>query len=97
MFLGLPDPHPDPLFRGTDPRIRICRSASGSVRRQDVTDPQHCSERQLFGSSSVPWYGMHLKQEFARHGIDAAHFFILNKLSFITASFVTHQIPVSTV
>jgi hypothetical protein len=23
MFLGLPDPHPDPLVRGTDPRIRI--------------------------------------------------------------------------
>jgi hypothetical protein len=23
MFLGLPDPHPDPLDRGTDPRIRI--------------------------------------------------------------------------
>ncbi len=23
MFLGLPDPHPDPLARGTDPRIRI--------------------------------------------------------------------------
>ncbi len=24
MFLGLPDPHPDLLDRGTDPRIRIC-------------------------------------------------------------------------
>ncbi len=23
MFLGLPDPHPDPLVKGTDPRIRI--------------------------------------------------------------------------
>ncbi len=23
MFLGLTDPHPDPLVRGTDPRIRI--------------------------------------------------------------------------
>jgi hypothetical protein len=23
MFLGLPDPHPDPLVRGTDPRIQI--------------------------------------------------------------------------
>ncbi len=23
MLLGLPDPHPDPLDRGTDPRIRI--------------------------------------------------------------------------
>jgi hypothetical protein len=23
MFLGLPDPHPDPLVRDTDPRIRI--------------------------------------------------------------------------
>jgi hypothetical protein len=23
MFLGLPEPHPDPLVRGTDPRIRI--------------------------------------------------------------------------
>jgi hypothetical protein len=23
IFLGLPDPHPDPLVRGTDPRIRI--------------------------------------------------------------------------
>jgi hypothetical protein len=23
MFLDLPDPHPDPLDRGTDPRIRI--------------------------------------------------------------------------
>ncbi len=23
MFLGLPDPNMDPLFRGTDPRIRI--------------------------------------------------------------------------
>jgi hypothetical protein len=23
MFLGLPDQHPDPLVRGTDPRIRI--------------------------------------------------------------------------
>jgi hypothetical protein len=23
MFLGLPGPHPDPLVRGTDPRIRI--------------------------------------------------------------------------
>jgi hypothetical protein len=23
MFLGLPDPHPDPFVRGTDPRIRI--------------------------------------------------------------------------
>jgi hypothetical protein len=23
MFLGLPDPHPDPLVRGTDPKIRI--------------------------------------------------------------------------
>jgi hypothetical protein len=23
MFLGIPDPHPDPLVRGTDPRIRI--------------------------------------------------------------------------
>jgi hypothetical protein len=28
MFLALPDPHPDPLVRGTDPSIRI---ASGSV------------------------------------------------------------------
>jgi len=23
MFLGLPDPHPDPLVRGADPKIRI--------------------------------------------------------------------------
>jgi hypothetical protein len=23
MFLGLPDPHPDPLVRGTDPKIRV--------------------------------------------------------------------------
>ncbi len=23
MCLGLPDPHPDPLVRGKDPRIRI--------------------------------------------------------------------------
>ena len=23
MFLGLPDPHPDPLVRGTDPRVQI--------------------------------------------------------------------------
>jgi hypothetical protein len=23
MFLGLPDPHPDPLVRGMDPKIRI--------------------------------------------------------------------------
>ncbi len=23
MFLGIPDPHPDPFVRGTDPRIRI--------------------------------------------------------------------------
>ncbi len=23
MFWGLPDPHPDPFVRGTDPRIRI--------------------------------------------------------------------------
>jgi hypothetical protein len=23
MFLGLPDPHPDPLDRGMDPRIQI--------------------------------------------------------------------------
>ena len=23
MFYGLSDPHPDPLLRGTDPRIRI--------------------------------------------------------------------------
>jgi hypothetical protein len=23
MFMGLPDPHPDPLHRGMDPRIRI--------------------------------------------------------------------------
>jgi hypothetical protein len=24
MFLGIKDPHPDPLVRGTDPRIRTC-------------------------------------------------------------------------
>ncbi len=23
MFLGLPDPHPDPFVRGMDPRIRM--------------------------------------------------------------------------
>ncbi len=28
MFLGLPDPHPDPLVRGTDPGIRI-RTSTG--------------------------------------------------------------------
>jgi hypothetical protein len=35
MILGLPDPHPDPLDRGTDPTIRI--------RYQNVTtlDSQH--------------------------------------------------------
>jgi hypothetical protein len=29
MFLGIPDPHPDPLVRSTDPRIRI--RISGSI------------------------------------------------------------------
>ncbi len=33
VYLGLSDPHPDPLDRGTDPKIRI--------RYQNVTDPQH--------------------------------------------------------
>ncbi len=32
MFLGLPDQHPDPLVRGTDPR---------PDPYQNVTDPQH--------------------------------------------------------
>jgi hypothetical protein len=31
MFLGLPDPHPDPLYRGTDPRIRIRPKCHGST------------------------------------------------------------------
>jgi hypothetical protein len=34
MFFSLPDPHPDPLDRGADPRIRI--------RTKNATDPQHC-------------------------------------------------------
>ncbi len=38
MFLGLPEPHPDPLVRGTDPRIRIHIQIS---RYQNVTDSQH--------------------------------------------------------
>jgi hypothetical protein len=33
MFLGLPDPHPDPFDRGTDPH---------PDPYQNVTDPQHC-------------------------------------------------------
>ncbi len=35
MFLRLPDPHPNPLVRRTDPRIRIRMT-------KNVTDPQHC-------------------------------------------------------
>jgi hypothetical protein len=37
-FLGLLDPHPDTLDRGTDPRIRIRIPDP----YQNVTDPQHC-------------------------------------------------------
>jgi hypothetical protein len=33
MFLGLPDPLPDPLFKGMDP---------DPYRYQIVTNPQHC-------------------------------------------------------
>ncbi len=29
-FLDLSDPHPDPLVRGKDPRIRICKKCHGS-------------------------------------------------------------------
>jgi hypothetical protein len=36
MFLGHPDPHTNPLVRGTNPRIRIRNPY------QNVTDPQHC-------------------------------------------------------
>jgi hypothetical protein len=39
MILGLPDPHQDPLARGTDLRIRICIQ----IRRyQNVINPQPC-------------------------------------------------------
>ncbi len=31
MILGLPDPHPDPVDRGTDPRIRMSRIQNTSV------------------------------------------------------------------
>ncbi len=37
MFLGLPDPHPDTLFRGIDPRIRIrnrIRAKMSQIRKQ---------------------------------------------------------------
>jgi hypothetical protein len=37
MFLGLPDPHPDPLVRGTDPDTH-----PGPY--QNVTGPYHWEE-----------------------------------------------------
>jgi hypothetical protein len=37
-FLVLPDPHPDPLLRGTDPRIRI----RIRIRTKMSRIPQHC-------------------------------------------------------
>jgi hypothetical protein len=40
MFLGLPDPHPDPLDRGTDPRIRICIRIHTKMSRIHNTLPR---------------------------------------------------------
>jgi hypothetical protein len=37
MFLGLPEPHPDPLVRGTDPRIRIYIRISTKMSRIRTT------------------------------------------------------------
>jgi hypothetical protein len=39
MFLCLPDPHPDPLIRGTDPNQDPYQGTY-----QIVTDSQHCQK-----------------------------------------------------
>jgi hypothetical protein len=45
-FLARPDPHPHPLVRDTDLRIRI--------HTKNVTDPQHCCKDEfLFHFSSI--------------------------------------------
>jgi hypothetical protein len=42
MFLGLPDPHPDPLVRGTDSRIRIRIQIRTKMSRTPILDPTFC-------------------------------------------------------
>jgi hypothetical protein len=42
MFLGLPDPHLDPLDRGTDPRIRIRIRAKMSQNHNTGVYTVHC-------------------------------------------------------
>ncbi len=46
MFLGLPDPHPDPLLTSMDPDPHPLVSGTGPDPHtdpdQNVTDPEHC-------------------------------------------------------
>ncbi len=42
MFLDLPDPHPDPLVKGTDPRIRIRTRIRTKMSRISNTAYSYC-------------------------------------------------------